>query len=162
MRISFGLGSPRSTLAVHARFRPNRNRALQLVLIRGRAAGASLPIQLPLAADVVLLAGDTFESHRLPPDLIERSAAVIAAAGIPVVLLPGNHDPAIPEAVYHHGALAGLDHLHVLGVTHDEAIVFPQLDLEIFGRAHRDYGDMIPLHPIRPRRTRWQIAVAHG
>jgi hypothetical protein len=34
--------------------------------------------------------------------------------------------------------------------------------LEIWGRAHRDYGDMIPFERVRPRRTRWQIAAAHG
>jgi DNA repair exonuclease SbcCD nuclease subunit len=115
-----------------------------------------------LSADVVILAGDTFDSHRVPQDLIERAAAVIAAAQLPVVLLPGNHDPAIAAAVYRHGALAGLRNLHVLGVTHDEAIDFPDLSLEVWGRAHRDYTDMIPFERARARRTRWQIAMAHG
>jgi DNA repair exonuclease SbcCD nuclease subunit len=115
-----------------------------------------------LAADVVILAGDTFDSHRVPQDLIERAAAVIAAAQLPVVLLPGNHDPAITAAVYRHGALAGLQNLHVIGITHDEAIDFPDLSLEVWGRAHRDYADMIPFENVRARRTRWQIAMAHG
>ena len=79
---------------------------------------------------------------------------------MPVVILPGNHDPAVPEAVY--GLLAGVDNLSVLGVTHDEAVIFPHLGLEVWGRAHRDYGDMVPLEQIRPRSTRWQIALAHG
>ncbi len=113
-----------------------------------------------MSADLVLLAGDTFENNRLPPDLLSRTAGLIAAAGMPVVLLPGNHDPAVPEAVY--GLLPKLENLLVLGVTHDEAIVFPHLELEVWGRAHRDYGDMMPFEKIRPRRTRWQIAVAHG
>jgi DNA repair exonuclease SbcCD nuclease subunit len=115
-----------------------------------------------VAADVILLAGDTFDSHRLPATLLDRAAAVIAAAPLPVVLLPGNHDPAVSDAVYHYAGFVGLPNLHVLGVTHDEAIVFPHLDLEIWGRAHRDYGDMIPFERPRPRSTRWQIAVAHG
>jgi DNA repair exonuclease SbcCD nuclease subunit len=115
-----------------------------------------------LGADVVLLAGDTFESHRLPAELLDRSAAVIAAAGLPVVLLPGNHDPAVPEAVFRRGLLAEVANLHVLGVTHEDAVTFPGLDLEVWGRAHLDYGDMIPLERVRPRRTRWQVAVAHG
>jgi DNA repair exonuclease SbcCD nuclease subunit len=115
-----------------------------------------------VGADVVLLVGDTFESHRLPQHVLDRTAAVIAAAGMPVVLLPGNHDPAIPEAVYRRGLLAELENLHVLGVTHEEAVEFPHLGLEIWGRAHRDYGDMAPFETIRPRRTRWQVAVAHG
>jgi len=115
-----------------------------------------------VGADVVLLVGDTFESHRLPQDVLDRTAGVIASAGRPVVLLPGNHDPAIPEAVFRRGLLAEVANLHVLGVTHDEAVDFPHLGLEIWGRAHRDYGDMVPLETIRPRRTRWQIVLAHG
>lgn len=115
-----------------------------------------------LDADVVLLAGDTFDCHRLPEVLVERAAAVIAAAGLPVVLLPGNHDPVVPEAIYHRTSFMAAKNLHVIGHTHDEAIVFPELDLEIWGRAHLDYSDMIPFEIVRPRRTRWQIATAHG
>ncbi len=114
------------------------------------------------AADVVMLAGDTFDCHRLPTDLLERAAAIISAAVLPVVLLPGNHDPAVPDAVYHGGALSAVDNLYVLGVTHDEAVLFADIGLEIWGRAHRDYGDMIPFEWLRPRSTRWQIAMAHG
>lgn len=115
-----------------------------------------------VGADVVVLVGDTFESHRLPPHVLDRTAEVISTAGMPVVLLPGNHDPAIPEAVFRHGRLAAVENLHILGVTHDEAVDLPHLDLEIWGRAHRDYGDMVPLATTRPRRTRWQVALAHG
>jgi DNA repair exonuclease SbcCD nuclease subunit len=113
-------------------------------------------------ADVVLLVGDTFDSHRLPQEVLDRAAEVIATAEIPVVLLPGNHDPAIPEAVFRRGLLAGVENLHILGVTHEEAVDFPHLGLEVWGRPHRDYGDMTPFETVRARRTRWQIALAHG
>src|SRR3954470_24908154 len=115
-----------------------------------------------MSADVVLLAGDTFDCHRLPAALLDRAADVIAAAELPVVLLPGNHDPAVSEAVFHYPTLAEVENLHVLGIAHEEAIVFPHLDLEIWGRPHRDYLDMIPFETVRPRSTRWQIAMAHG
>jgi DNA repair exonuclease SbcCD nuclease subunit len=115
-----------------------------------------------LGADVVLLAGDTFDCHRLPDALVDRTAAVIAAAEIPVVLLPGNHDPVMPDAVFHRESLSQVPNLSIIGLTHDEAVVFPSLDLEIWGRAHRDYSDMIPFETVRARRTRWQIATAHG
>jgi len=113
-------------------------------------------------ADVVILAGDTFDSHRVPRALVERTAAVVAAAALPVVVLPGNHDPAVREAIYRSGALAAVGNLHVIGITHEDAVVFPDHSLEIWGRPHRDYDDMIPLEVARPRRTRWQIAMAHG
>jgi DNA repair exonuclease SbcCD nuclease subunit len=125
---------------------------LACVLRAARSAGA----------DIAILAGDTFDCHRLPQDLLDRAADVIAAADLPVVILPGNHDPAVPDAVYRRGRLACVENLHVLGITHDEAVLFPDLGLEIWGRAHRDYSDMIPFESPRPRRTRWQIAVAHG
>ena len=115
-----------------------------------------------LAADVVLLAGDTFDSHRVPQELIEQAAAVIGASALPVVILPGNHDPAIATAIYRDSPLKAVKNLHVIGVTHDEAIAFPNLALEVWGRPHRDYEDMIPFEAVRARRSRWLIAMAHG
>jgi DNA repair exonuclease SbcCD nuclease subunit len=118
-----------------------------------------------MAADVVILAGDTFDSHRVPQDLIERAASIMTRAALPIVILPGNHDPAVSEAVYRGAALSAVKNLHVFGVTDDHAIFFDSLSLEIWGRAHRDYADMIPfdIQLKRPvRRTRWQVAVGHG
>ena len=113
-------------------------------------------------ADVVLLAGDTFDCHRLPNELLDRTAEVIAAAGLPVVILPGNHDPAVDDAVFHYGALREVENLHVLGIRHPQAVLFADLDLEVWGRPHLDYGDMIPFETALPRRTRWQVAIGHG
>jgi DNA repair exonuclease SbcCD nuclease subunit len=118
-----------------------------------------------IAANVVILAGDTFDSHRVPRSLVERSASLMAAAALPIVILPGNHDPAVDDGIYRAGALAAVENLRVLGVTDDESVFFDGLSLEIWGRAHRDYDDMMPFDLQRPRparRTRWQIAVAHG
>lgn len=113
-------------------------------------------------AHVVILAGDTFEHNRLSPGLLERTLRLLGEAGMPVVMLPGNHDPAVADSVFHRGGMATLPNVHVLGVTHDEAVLFPPLGLEIWGNAHRDYHDMDPLLRPHPRQSFWQIAVAHG
>lgn len=115
-----------------------------------------------LNADIVLLAGDTFENNQLSADVLERARELLAAAGLPVVILPGNHDPALPGSVFVRGGLAELGNLRVLGVTDEEAVVFPAYDLEIWGHAHRDYDNMLPLRGPRSRSTRWQVAMAHG
>jgi len=115
-----------------------------------------------LHADVVVLAGDTFESNHLSAAVLDRAARFLAEAGRPVVILPGNHDPAVPDGVFVRGGLARLANVTVLGVTHDEAVLFPAFDLEIWGYAHRDYFSMAPLRGPRPHATRWQVAVAHG
>ena len=112
-------------------------------------------------ADAVILAGDTFENNRLSASLLDRAAQLLAAAGMPVVILPGNHDPAIADSVFHRG-IAAPENVRVLGVTDEAAVSLPDLALEIWGNAHRDYSDSAPLARPQPRRSFWQIAVAHG
>src|SRR5260370_13454386 len=107
-----------------------------------------------LGADLVLLAGDTFESNQLSAAVLDRAARLIAEPGMPVVMLPRNHDPALPDSVLVRGEIAPVPNVHILGVTHEEAVAFPPCDLEIWGHAHRDYFDMAPLRGPRPRSTR--------
>jgi DNA repair exonuclease SbcCD nuclease subunit len=113
-------------------------------------------------ADIVLLAGDTFDNNRVPAQVIDRAGRLLADAGIPVVILPGNHDPALPDCVFVRGGYPSIPNVTVFGITHDEAVAFPGHSLEVFGHAHRDYENMVPLRGPRPRATRWQIAMAHG
>jgi len=115
-----------------------------------------------LRADVVLLAGDTFENNQLGSAILDRARGLLAGADLPVVILPGNHDPALENSVFIRGSFAELPNVSILGVTHDEAVPFPVFDLEIWGHAHRDYYSMAPLRGPRPRSTRWQVAMAHG
>lgn len=115
-----------------------------------------------VAADVILLAGDVFEHNRLPEKLLSEAAVLLADAGCEIVVLPGNHDPAIPDSAWHRGAIAEVENVHILGITHDQAVAFPDLDLEVWGIAHTDYDDMEPLSGARARTTRWQVAMAHG
>jgi DNA repair exonuclease SbcCD nuclease subunit len=115
-----------------------------------------------LKADVVLLAGDTFENNQVGSDVVDRAGCLLAEAGMPVVILPGNHDPALSDSVFIRGGFGRIPNVSILGVTHDEAVRFPTYDLEIWGHAHRDYFSMAPLRGPRPRSTRWQVVMAHG
>jgi DNA repair exonuclease SbcCD nuclease subunit len=127
-------------------------RALYLVLATART----------LRADVALLAGDTFENSQLGAAVLDRAARLLAEAGLPIVILPGNHDPALAQSVFVRGGLGRLPNVYILGITHEEAVQFPAFDLEIWGHAHRDYFNMAPLRGPRRRSTRWQVAMAHG
>src|SRR5262245_3935042 len=113
-------------------------------------------------ADIVLLAGDTFDNNRVPMPVLECTGRLLAEAGMPVVILPGNHDPALPNSVFVRGGLASIPNVTILGITHDEAVAYRDHDLEIWGHAHLDYENMVPLRGPRTRTTRWQIAMAHG
>ena len=122
-------------------------------LCRVLATARALPV------DIVLLAGDTFENNQLGSAVLDRALQLLAEPGLPVVILPGNHDPALAGSVFVHGGLAELPNVSILGITHDKAVPFPELDL---GHAHRDYFSMMPLRGPRRRSTRWQVAMAHG
>src|SRR5438309_8992896 len=50
-----------------------------------------------LDANVLILAGDTFDNHQVTAKTIDRAGTLLADAGLPVVILPGNHDPAMPD-----------------------------------------------------------------
>jgi DNA repair exonuclease SbcCD nuclease subunit len=113
------------------------------------------------AADLLLLVGDTFDCNRVPQALVERAAALLADSGLPVVILPGNHDPAVADSLYRAPCFAH-DNLFVLGISHAEWLHLPAFDLELWGRPHRDYEDMVPLDDPPPRRARWRVALAHG
>jgi len=113
-------------------------------------------------ADIALLAGDTFENNQLSAGILGRAGRLLAETGMPVVILPGNHDPAAAGSVFVRGGFAELPNVSILGVTHDEAVPFGAFDLEIWGHAHRDYFSMAPLRGPRRRSTRWQVAIAHG
>jgi DNA repair exonuclease SbcCD nuclease subunit len=115
-----------------------------------------------LGAQLVLLAGDTFDNHMVTAATIDRAGRALAEAGLPVVILPGNHDPVAADSVYARGGFAEIRNLGILGMTHGRAVPFPAYDLEIWGNAHRDYHDMVPLREPPPRTMRWQVAMGHG
>lgn len=112
-------------------------------------------------ADVLLLTGDIFEHNRLRADVLDRTHALLVAAPMPVVMLPGNHDPLIRDSVWHRGALTSIENVHILGADGDSAL-FEGLDLEIWGRAHLNYDDMAPLGNAPARRAARHVVAAHG
>lgn len=110
----------------------------------------------------LILAGDVFDSHRALGAIIEGAAGLLARAPLETVILPGNHDPATDDAVYRRFGFADAPNVHVLGVSVEEHIAFPALDLEVIGLPHVGYMDYAPLGPSRVRSMRWHVVVAHG
>jgi len=124
--------------------------------------GEVLATATAVRADLLILAGDTFDHNRQPSALLDRAARIMGEFGAQIVILPGNHDPLTPDSVYRRAELAPASNVHILGLTVDEAVVFPEIGLEVRGRAHLDYSDMSPLCQPGSRSTRWRAAAAHG
>lgn len=112
-------------------------------------------------AHLLLLAGDTFDHNRLPASILGRAVETLASAQMPIVVLPGNHDCLADNSVFLRG-VAEPENVTVLGIDGDEAVRFPDLELEIWGRPHLDYADMSPLTGVPPRTMRRRIVTAHG
>jgi DNA repair exonuclease SbcCD nuclease subunit len=51
-------------------------------------------------AEFVVVSGDVFEHNQLAPQVVSQSLEAMRAIGIPVYLLPGNHDPLDASSVY--------------------------------------------------------------
>jgi DNA repair exonuclease SbcCD nuclease subunit len=113
-------------------------------------------------ADIVILAGDSFDNHRQPEALLQRASQMLRDYGRRVVILPGNHDPLTPDSVYRRGGLANVRNVSIIGLNVDETVTFDDLDLGIWGKAHVDYADMSPLASPGARSLRWHIVAAHG
>jgi DNA repair exonuclease SbcCD nuclease subunit len=114
------------------------------------------------SADVLILAGDVFDTNRTPLPVVERAAAMLSDTPTRTVILPGNHDPATADAVYRLKALADVPSVFVIGIDVTDTVRFPELDLDVWGTAHMDYTDMSPMTGARPREATHQVAVAHG
>jgi DNA repair exonuclease SbcCD nuclease subunit len=134
-------------------------------------------IDLALAehVDVVLVAGDLFDSNQQPRRSVERAAAEfgrLAAAGIRIVVIPGTHDVYDPASIYRvHDlpALAGQKNggdLIVLLTPERPEVVYPSLDLAIYGRvAATKRMAASPLAGFSVKddtQARWRVGLIHG
>jgi DNA repair exonuclease SbcCD nuclease subunit len=113
------------------------------------------------AAAALLIAGDFFDHGRVSAATLAATAAALGQVRVPVVILPGNHDPFLPGSPYHRADLGG--HVHVLSQPGGETYELPGLDLAIWGRPHCSWDDFRPLEHVPPRGpATWQVAMAHG
>jgi exonuclease SbcD len=118
-------------------------------LAAGRAAGA------------VLIAGDFFDHGRVSAATLAAVARALGEIRVPVVILPGNHDPLLPGSPYARADLGA--HVHVLSAPGGETYELAGLDLAIWGRPHTSYDDFRPMADVPPRGpATWQVAMAHG
>lgn len=67
---------------------------------RRDAVAALGALAAEVGAEFVVVAGDVFEHNQLSRQVIGQSLEAMRAIGIPVYLLPGNHDPLDASSVY--------------------------------------------------------------
>jgi exonuclease SbcD len=140
-------------------------------------AAFSRAIDLALAqkVQVVLIAGDLFDSNTQPRRSVERTAGEIrrlGEAGIRTAIIPGTHDCYDDGSIYRvfdlaalAGGLPGGDAVRVL--TPSEPVVrYPTLDLAIFGRVfdtkRAPHSPLAGFVATLTPDVRWHIGMVHG
>ena len=114
-----------------------------------------------MGVDVILIAGDLFDSFRVPDATVGRVLKDLGAVGRPVVVLPGNHDVVLTNGQW-SGWLPG--NVTILKEAEGELVFLPDLDLTVWGRPVYDHHPGFrPLEGLPPRsRNGWYVPMAHG
>lgn len=129
--------------------------------------GAVVKLAIEEEADLVLVAGDLFDSNGVSKELLERAAALLGElgeTGIPVCVSPGTHDPFGEASVYAVPPLAGLSNLNVFKSEEITSIVLPALDCTVWGNANmRPFENQYPLAGFESDgESRWNLGLLHA
>jgi exonuclease SbcD len=116
-------------------------------------------------ADLLLIVGDLFDSSRVSDEALDFAMNTIAAARMPVAMIPGNHDAHDERSIYAAMAAARIpQNLHLILEPEGRLIEFPELSTRLWGRAlvehSPDYQPLMGLPEAAP--NTWNIALAHG
>ena len=132
-------------------------KAFQHVLDLGREADV----------DVIAIAGDFFDHVRVKRPYVEVTCELMEAVARPVVILPGNHDPHMPDGVYQKFADAFPSNVHIIASAEGELVLLEETGAQFWGQAHESYNDFSPA-AARPAWSNgsdqyiWRVAMAHG
>jgi exonuclease SbcD len=115
--------------------------------------------------DLLLIAGDLFDSNRPSGAAVDFAIQELRRAGRPIVMIPGNHDCLDSRSIYRQIDLpAACPDLLFIAHPQGERHRLPELDLVLWGRgmvAHEPAYH--PLGGLPPRRDgAWHIALGHG
>lgn len=116
------------------------------------------------AVDLVLIAGDLFDSNAVSRNLVEEAVAQLKRLPpVPVCILPGTHDCYDASSVYSRPEFLNIPDIHIF-TDEITAISFPRLDITVYGKANLSpKGTGSPLAALRKTsETRYHVAMAHG
>ena len=85
-------------------------------------------------ADLVLLAGDVFDSGRVYPETAEAFSAAMEELAVPVFIAPGNHDFCALRSPWERLNLPG--NVHVFSAPRLECVSLPALGANVWGAGY--------------------------
>jgi DNA repair exonuclease SbcCD nuclease subunit len=115
--------------------------------------------------DLVLIAGDLFDSSRVRDEAVEQTLDELRRLQRPVVVIPGNHDCIDAGSIYHRVDLTSAgDHVYFAGNPAGEVLVFEDLSLVVWARGIENHDPRNrPLDGYVPGGTGWwRVVLTHG
>ena len=115
--------------------------------------------------DLLMLAGDLFDSNSATADTIEWAMAILGRQPFPIVMIPGNHDCLAEDAIYRRYDFNRIDNVDLLLAETGDMVRLPSLDAAVWGKGMTDHSPAFsPLGdcPARPADCRWYLGLGHG
>lgn len=138
-------------------------------------AAFRLTVDLAIAekVDMVLIAGDLFDSNTQPRRSVERVAAELgrlARSSIRTVIIPGSHDVYDAASIYRSYDLAAMARAStewvVVLTPANPDVVFPSLEVVVYGRVfdtkRATRSPLAGLDAKTDARATWKIGMVHG
>lgn len=115
--------------------------------------------------DLMLLAGDLFDSNRASEDTIRWAMRALETLPFPVVMIPGNHDCLAENAIYRRFDFNALQNVSLIMEAGGTLIHLESLAVSVWGRGMVDHSpDNRPLEamPCTPANGAWRLGLGHG
>jgi DNA repair exonuclease SbcCD nuclease subunit len=115
--------------------------------------------------DLMLLAGDLFESNRASAETIAWAMETLGEQPFPIIMIPGNHDCLEPDGIYLRHDFNSIANVTMLGSQTGSMAHLPALRVSVWGKGmveHSPANNPLDGCPPRPAQCRWYLALAHG
>ncbi|MFL2988057.1 MAG: exonuclease SbcCD subunit D [Candidatus Poriferisodalaceae bacterium] len=116
-------------------------------------------------ADILMISGDLFDHARLPDSAVRSTLEILTAPGLPVVVIPGNHDVHDDKSLWQRCRRdVEQTGVQLLEDLEGSSLTLESNQMTIWGRAMNDHEPGYrPLLNAPPRpSTRWYVVAAHG
>ena len=115
--------------------------------------------------DMMLIAGDLFDSNRASAETIAWAMDTLAVQRFPIVMIPGNHDCVDGGSIFLRHDFNRIPNVRMLAHPEGEMTRLQELGVAAWGKGmvehHPGYSPLGGCPP-RPDGCRWYLALGHG
>jgi DNA repair exonuclease SbcCD nuclease subunit len=133
--------------------------------VNHRAFTSVVDLAIQEDVDLLLIAGDLFDSNRPSRDVVDLAIHELRRVGRPIVMIPGNHDCLNAQSIYRQVNLpAACPDLLLISHPNGERHHLPALHAVLWGRGMVEHEPSYrPLGGLPcPQGDAWHIALGHG